>query len=101
MSCSEDRNETVVCIDEGISEKKNLVRYSRYVAKKAIARAGNGVSEGGGIMKIEVDMEFERSTKGTHVYVEKKEPQYIGTLYVKKHSFGAGKPESIRLTVEW
>jgi hypothetical protein len=51
---------------------------------------------------ITVEMNFERSTKGTHVFSAKEDTAPVPTLYVRKSGFD-GKvevPESIIVTIE-
>jgi hypothetical protein len=49
---------------------------------------------------LEVKMNFERDTKGTHVYKSEDEGAAVPTLYVKKAGFPDGPPASITVTVE-
>jgi len=49
--------------------------------------------------KIEVEMEYERSTRNTHRYIERGSPQKIGTLYIQKWAV-RGQPRRIKVTVE-
>jgi hypothetical protein len=49
--------------------------------------------------KIGVEMEYEKSTKNTHRYVEKGSPPKIGVLYLQKWAV-QGQPKRIRVTVE-
>jgi hypothetical protein len=49
--------------------------------------------------KIGVEMEYEKSTKNTHRYLEKGSPPKIGVLYLQKWAV-QGQPKRIRVTVE-
>ena len=59
------------------------------VAKKAAPKA------------IKVEMNFDRSTKGTHVFTATEDTAPIPTLYVRKSGFnGSEPPESVVVTIE-
>jgi hypothetical protein len=49
--------------------------------------------------KVEVEMEYERSTRNTHRFLEAGAPPKVGTLYVQKWAF-RGTPKRIRVTIE-
>jgi len=48
--------------------------------------------------KIEVEFEFEKSTKRTYRYKEVSDDPVVGTLYVKKHKL-EGKPKTLQVTI--
>lgn len=49
--------------------------------------------------KIEVTLEFARSTKGTHLYVNETGAGAIQSLYIKKHGLPDNPPSDIKVTV--
>lgn len=49
---------------------------------------------------IKVTLKFDKSTKGTHVFKDDAENAIIPALYIRKHGFPNGNPESITVTVE-
>lgn len=49
---------------------------------------------------IKVPMNFDRSTKGTHVFTAESDTAPIPTLYVRKSGFEGDPPESINVTIE-
>lgn len=52
--------------------------------------------------KIEVNFDFERSTKGTHVFKEDadgRENEIIGKLYVRKTAIGDKAPAGITIEI--
>jgi hypothetical protein len=49
---------------------------------------------------VKVEMDFDRSTKGTHVFTAKDDTAAIPTLYVRKSGFNGEPPESVVVTVE-
>lgn len=46
-----------------------------------------------------VEMNLERDTKGTHVYVNEDEDTEIMTLYIRKSAFGGDAPATITVKV--
>lgn len=46
-----------------------------------------------------VNMTFNKSTPGTHVYQDKSDGAKIPTLYIRKPAFGNGAPPTIEVTV--
>lgn len=50
--------------------------------------------------QIKVEMKFDRSTKGTHVFTAEDEAAAIPTLYVRKSGFENGAPDGVVVTVE-
>ena len=52
------------------------------------------------VKQIKVPMNFDRSTKGTHVFTAESDTAPISTLYVRKSGFDGEAPESVTVTVE-
>jgi hypothetical protein len=52
------------------------------------------------VKPIKVEMKFDRSTKGTHVFTAEDDNAPIPTLYVRKSGFENGAPEGVTVTVE-
>jgi hypothetical protein len=52
-------------------------------------------------MKIAtIKLDWERSTKGTHVYSDPQGDACIPTVYIRKSAFKDSVPERIQLTIE-
>ena len=49
---------------------------------------------------IKVDMNFDRSTKGTHVFTATSDTAPVPTLYVRKSGFDGDVPDSVTVTIE-
>lgn len=50
--------------------------------------------------QIKVTLQFEKSTKGTHVFKDESDNAMIPALYIRKHAFPNGEPSSITVTVD-
>jgi hypothetical protein len=72
-----------------MSQANEEEEYLMAVAKKAAPTKA-----------IVVEMGFDRSTKGTHVFTAKDDAAAISTLYVRKSGFESGAPEGVVVTVE-
>lgn len=46
-------------------------------------------------------MQYEKSTKGTHVYTNTSATAPIPTVYIKRDSLPKDPPKQIALTIEW
>ena len=49
---------------------------------------------------VKVKLNFERDTKGTHVFSTEDKEQAVTNIYVKKGKLGDPTPHSINVTVE-
>ena len=48
---------------------------------------------------IEVNLQFKRSTKGTHLYIDESGATAIGSIYVKKLGLPANPPAFIHVVI--
>ena len=50
---------------------------------------------------LSLELKFDRSTKGTHVFTSEEENAPIPTLYIRKSGFENGTvPETVTVTIE-
>lgn len=50
-------------------------------------------------MKLVVDMDYVKSTKGTHVYGDSAEKSPVPTLYIKRSALPVDYPKSIKVVI--
>lgn len=49
--------------------------------------------------EIEIEMDYVKSTKGTHVYGDCTEKTPVPTLYIKRSALPIDYPKSIKVTI--
>ena len=52
-------------------------------------------------MKKTIQMEWSKSTKGTHVYANNESDTPVPTIYIKKSALPPEAPKNITLTIEF
>jgi len=52
-------------------------------------------------MKKTIQMEWSKSTKGTHVYANNESDTPVPTIYIKKSALPSEAPKKITLTIEF
>ena len=52
-------------------------------------------------MKKTIEMQWSKSTKGTHVYANNESDTPVPTIYIKKSALPAEEPKRITLTIEY
>jgi hypothetical protein len=50
---------------------------------------------------FEVELEFDKSTPGTHLFKDSGDNPKIPSLYVRKHAFKGAAPKSLTVTVRF
>ena len=48
-----------------------------------------------------IEMNYKKSTKGTHVYMDESEDAPVPTLYIKRQALPNEAPKKINITIEF
>ena len=53
------------------------------------------IERGNKMKPIQISLVYEKSTKGTHVFVDRSDTAVVPTLYVRKQAFAGAEPPKV------